>query len=151
MIVTEKQGNILEATELVIAHGVNCQGVMGSGAAKALYEKWPIVKEKYLKLCDAQLQVVGPEMLLGYTQYINVDDLRVVINCFTQENYGYDEKLYLSYDAIATCFIWIESFNLKEIAIPKIGCGLAGGNWEEVKEIINAKTPMTNVHVYLGI
>ena len=46
------KGDIRDTDCKVIAHGVNCQGVMGSGVAKALYEKWPEVKKSYLKYCN---------------------------------------------------------------------------------------------------
>lgn len=35
-------GNIFDATEDIICHQVNCQGVMGAGVAKALYQRWPL-------------------------------------------------------------------------------------------------------------
>ena len=40
-------GNILEATEDIICHQVNCQGVMGSGLAKQIRSKWPSVFADY--------------------------------------------------------------------------------------------------------
>jgi O-acetyl-ADP-ribose deacetylase (regulator of RNase III) len=33
----------------IIMHGVNCQRTMQSGIAKALYTKWPEVKEEYMR------------------------------------------------------------------------------------------------------
>jgi len=65
-----------------------------------------------------------------------------VLNCFTQQFYGYDGKQYVSYSAIKSVFNKILSYrHIKgPIAIPKIGCGLAGGEWERVSEIINKVT-----------
>ena len=50
-------------------------------------------------------------------------------------------KKYVSYDAIYEIFrILANDLSIKEVAIPKIGCGLAGGNWEIVSRIINDAT-----------
>ena len=41
------KGNLLDATEAIIAHQVNCQKKMNSGVAKAIREKYPIVFDIY--------------------------------------------------------------------------------------------------------
>lgn len=130
-MVIDIKGDLLETDCKVIAHGVNCQNAMGSGVAKLLFTKWPKVKEKYHQAYK------GLGMLwLGDIHYVEVEPGKHVINCYTQEHYGYDGKKYVSYDAIYDCFYTIARTE-NEIAIPRIGCGLAGGNWEVVKQIIN--------------
>ena len=47
MKIIYKKGNLLDAQTDVIAHQVNCQGVMGSGVAKQIKEKWPDVFKQY--------------------------------------------------------------------------------------------------------
>ena len=47
MIETRK-GNLLEQTKGVIIHGCNCQGVMSSGIALQIRNKWPGVFETYI-------------------------------------------------------------------------------------------------------
>lgn len=152
-MIKEIKGNILDTHCKLIAHGVNCQGVMGSGVAKALYEKWPEVKEDYLAYVNNYKTTA--DALLGRVVPIKTTDNKIVYNCFTQQNYGYDGKqVYLSYEALhevlLTLLICIENRNETEIAIPKIGCGLAGGNWEKVKELIETvfKDSGITVNVY---
>ena len=48
-MVTVVKGNLLNASEKIIAHQVNCQKKMNSGVAKAIREKWSDVFEKYQK------------------------------------------------------------------------------------------------------
>ena len=43
------KGDLLEANLDYYCHQVNCQGKMGSGIAKSIKEKWPIVYKEY---CD---------------------------------------------------------------------------------------------------
>ena len=149
MIVEEIQGNLLETTVGVIAHGVNCQNKMGSGVAKALYSKWPDVKAKYHRYCEYfSKSNVKPDKLLGKYVEVKIDSGPTVVNCFTQLYYGYDGRKYVSYDAIYDCFRNL-SMDYAEIAIPKIGCGLAGGDWEIVRAIINSATgEHCKVYVY---
>jgi O-acetyl-ADP-ribose deacetylase (regulator of RNase III) len=123
-----------------IAHGVNCQGKMASGVAKAIRDKWPEVYEDYMENFPHGR---ASHPLLGYasTTYIERDD-KWVTNCFTQEFYGRDGKRYANPEAIETSLRSmcknLENFTeVKTIAIPKIGCGLGGLSWEkEVKPII---------------
>lgn len=47
------KGDILQASEDIIGHQVNCQGVMGAGLAKQIRNKYPHVYDEYRKLCSS--------------------------------------------------------------------------------------------------
>lgn len=121
-------------TELMhIAHGVNCCNVMGSGVAKSIFTVFPKIKTEYHIFCKDQ----NPKDLLGKIQSVVCDD-KIIYNCFTQLNYGYDGRRYLNYSAISECFkLLIDSCKGNILAIPKIGSGLAGGDWKFVEQLIN--------------
>ncbi len=139
-MIKEIKGNILDTHCKLIAHGVNCQGVMGSGVAKALYEKYPIVKKEYLYFVNFKHKNLNPDELLGKVSFVDVTIEKTVVNCFTQQNFGTDGQIYLNFDALTTCLADVLCHagenNIKEIAIPRIGCGLAGGDWKKVKKAI---------------
>lgn len=144
-IVKYIKGDILDTHCKYIAHGVNCQGKMGSGVAKAIYTRYPLVKKEYLHSCPKP----KPE-LLGTFEIVVVDKnkRKYVFNCFTQENYGYDGKQYVSYGAIMSIFKELAGLQ-KSIAIPKIGCGLGGGDWDIVSTIIDECTKNgPDIYVY---
>mgnify|MGYP000047113629 CR=1 FL=1 len=153
MIVKYIKGSILDAKQKYIAHGVNAQNRMGSGVAKVLYEKYPDVKRLYHKDCRYRESKNCPShKYLGhwYFGYGNEDTGELIINIYTQEYYGYDSKKYVSYDAIYKAFNNLANQEwCKEIAIPKIGAGLAGGNWEVISQIIDDATgDDLDVYVY---
>lgn len=153
MIVKEITKSILDTDLNFIAHGVNCQGRMGSGVAKVLYEKYPQIKEQYLEYYDSGIHLAlnGTEDFLGSVQPVKVNDGKIIYNLFTQDNYGYDGKLYVDYNSIESCFKLLVEMcpEVNAIAIPKIGAGLAGGNWEIIKKIINETTGnKLDVYVY---
>lgn len=140
-------GNLLDAPVDYICHQVNCQGRMGSGIAKQIRERWPIVYEQYIAGFKAieeesinwedELDVSA--VLLGRLQQIKVNDTQTVINMFAQQYYGYDGKRYTSYDAFWACLGGIRDSVPKgsKIGFPaKIGCGLGGANWEVIFRMI---------------
>ena len=152
MIVKEIKGDLLDTHIKNIAQGVNCQGAMGSGVAKAIMTKYPDVRESYINFHKHILPTLinGTEDLLGVVQPVQVEDGKTVYNLFTQDDYGYDGKLYLDIQALYDCFTNLIKMGVKEIAIPRIGCGLAGGDWESVKTIINVAT-QDNLDVYVYV
>lgn len=154
-MIIEIKGNLLDTDCQVIAHGVNCQGAMGSGVAKALYTKWPKVKEKYYEFFMENNAGLDGENFLGEIDDIMVDNEtgKVVVNCFTQQYFGYNDNLYLDYGALENCMYQLFDtcvfYGVDEVAIPKIGCGLAGGDWTKVKEILDKSFPYNfKVKVY---
>ncbi len=51
------EGNIVNAKTDFIIHQVNCQGVMGSGVAKALRDYDEGIYQHYRKLCELQREL----------------------------------------------------------------------------------------------
>ena len=119
--------DITNETNGLILQGVNCKGVMGSGLAKAIRNKWPIVYTEYSKLTFNM-------SLLGTVQYVPISDKLVVANCFTQNSYGSDGKRYADLTSIRSCIenaFKYANYNDLVIKTPEIGCGLGGLSWDK--------------------
>lgn len=140
MITKYINASILTTELKYIAHGVNCQNKMGSGVAKVLYEAYPDIKIYYHSFNTA---INNPERLLGLASYAGSvyggEDRIVFFNLYTQFHYGYDGKRYVNYAAAVSCFksLLEQIPHGSKLAIPKIGCGLAGGNWNFMEQLIN--------------
>lgn len=134
------KGDLFSVTEGIIAHGCNCQGVMGSGVAKIVKEKYPKAFLEYAKLCS-RYNEYDSYTLLGTAQNVVVDYKYLVIyNLFTQNFYGTGDK-HVNYEAVYTSFSTMfakEEMNAYTINIPKIGAGLGGGDWKVIEAIINS-------------
>lgn len=85
------EGNIVNAKTDFIIHQVNCQGVMGSGVAKALRDYDEGIYIHYRKICE--FCKFKPESLLGTCDaYFLKDSGQIVLSLFAQDKYGYDGK-----------------------------------------------------------
>ena len=154
MIQTVK-GDIFESDVDIIVHQVNCQGVMGAGIAKQIREKFPNTYLCYHHLC----QNSDPMKLIGHNLYTpeNLGGKHIVIaNIFGQNGFGTNRQ-HTDYEALNSCFARLASAanNLKarglpnKIGIPyKIGCGLGGGDWSIVSEIISCHLSDLDVTIY---
>ena len=144
-MIKEVKGNILEATEDVICHQVNCMGIMGGGLALKIKNKYPEVYKEYKDFCKKSRQV------LGNVCPVICHDGKIIANLFGQYDYGRD-KQYTNYEALEeslqNLFFLIKPFK-STIAIPyKLGCGLAGGNWNIVYGIIEKVFEDYDVTIY---
>lgn len=142
-------GNILKSGADTICHQVNCQGVMGAGLAKQIREKYPIVFLKYKDFCNR----TDKSALLGLVQFCPVGNplrQRRVANLFSQKYYGRDDKCYTDYNALRSCLQKVNTMCVNErVAIPyKMGCGLAGGDWNIVEQIIRETLVDCEVEIY---
>lgn len=128
------KGDLLSVTEGIIVHGCNAQGVMGSGVALAVRQKYPKAYERYKE--ETQRGFLG----LGDVQLVEVKQNLCIANAITQEFYGREKKLYISYEAIRECFTTVfevaRGTKVSYVSIPKIGAGLGGGDWEVILGII---------------
>jgi hypothetical protein len=122
---------------------------MGSGVAKAIREKYPLVWEVYSS-------TVGPPYtqkdsgrdLLGKVIYVQVSPKLFIANIVGQQFFGRDQKRYTSYDALDIGFADIARVNKDEqlkIHHPLIGCGLGGGDWGVVSAILKHRLGSTTL------
>ena len=130
-------GNLLECEEIVIAHGCNCQGVMGSGVALAIRRKWPDIYEDYRKIFEDDLY--DPK-LGDCISDVTEDGTKVILNLLTQESFGTDRR-HVNYAAIVSSLVAYiddirEDIDSVTIAIPKIGAGLGGGDWNVIELLL---------------
>ena len=136
MLVYEK-GNLVTGNYSLFCHQVNCRGVMGSGVARQIKERYPeVFKEYYHNCCIANY-------LLGTILAVETNDNRMCINMYAQDGYG-RTGVHTDYEAFLKCLdqikLFLENNNVTDdckVAFPDhIGCGLGGGNWGIIENMI---------------
>ena len=133
--------DIFESGADVICHQVNCQGVMGSGVAKQVREKYPWVYGTYKSYCDGIKTRVSERptsFLLGVALPVFIDENTIIENLFGQDKYGYDGNCYTSYEKLKDALRIVKiRYSNKTIAIPYLmGCHRGGGDWNVVYKMI---------------
>lgn len=152
MIIPDK-GDLLYSDCDILLHQCNCQSTMGTGVAKQ-------IKDRYQAAWYADLEsTMTPEQKFGmYTSANAVNHLgrRIeIVNLYGQFNYGRNEKQTSEphlRSALLTYLADKQSMNQltgKKIGIPfGMGCGNAGGDWEEVMKILEEATKAFNISIY---
>lgn len=135
-------GSCLDSTAQVVAHQTNCKGVMGAGVALAIRKRYPEIMPEYTNAC----KVLGSK-ILGTCQILRTNDGRYIANLFGQNGFGYGgfgHGRNTDYRALKVALVSLVKHltinGISAVAMPyKLGCGLAGGDWEVVsKLLINA-------------
>lgn len=149
-----RTGNLLESDCDYICHQVNCQGVMGSGIAKQIRDKWPEVYKYYRDRYERTHGIISSRNFLGSIDIVPLyGSGKHVINIYSQDDYGCDGSRFTSYDAFTDALHEIKRrtpFRCT-IGFPKnIGCGLGGGNWRVIQALIEETfdSPYRDVYIY---
>lgn len=118
----------------LIVHGCNCFCTMGAGIAKGIKATFPAAYEADLRTSSGDRAKLGTCTAAQFDQ--NGSPL-IVVNAYTQFDYrGSGPKV--NYEALRSCFRWIKKhYSGKRIGFPKIGAGLAGGDWSKIAAIID--------------
>lgn len=139
-MIKQINGNIFDSKADVICHQVNVYGVMGAGIAAEVKQRYPQVDKEYRYKCSYAKDISD---LLGGVQFVETyyGSRQYISNCFSQCEVPDSNGVLTSYSAIAECFVCVKNWLIinkkKTVAIPyKIGCGIAGGDWNKVSEII---------------
>lgn len=121
----------------VVVHCANCFHVMGGGIAKSIREQWPQAYEADLQTQYGDIRKLGDFSVAKGTA--DSGKPFSIINLYGQYDFGADKQCYLHYGALSTALHKIANlYKGKTIGLPYgIGCGLAGGDWPTVNQIIN--------------
>lgn len=119
---------------MIIAHVCNDMGGFGAGFALAVARKWPQVAKDYRQLHREH------GLQLGLVQMVRVHQRIVVANMVAQHGYKRSpDGVPLDYDALRKCLEGVVKAAIRNdcsIHMPRIGAGLAGGDWFRIADII---------------
>jgi O-acetyl-ADP-ribose deacetylase (regulator of RNase III) len=131
----EIQGDVFKAKEQILIHGCNCHNAMGSGVAKTIRKIYPGAWLEDQKTLWGDKNKLGTFTSWSGKHYYYDQDI-TVINLYSQYKYGHTE-VYADYKAILDGLKQVEFvYRGASFAMPRIGAGLARGDWAKIKDII---------------
>ena len=148
-IVTTRIGDLIKLAQQgefdVIAHGCNCFCIMGKGIAKAIKTAFSAAYKADLATEKGERSKLGACSVGSCEVKGGTCD---VVNAYTQ--FHWRGRKAADYEAIRSCMAWIrQHYGGKRIGLPKIGAGLAGGDWDVIEQIIGEELGGEDVTVVL--
>jgi O-acetyl-ADP-ribose deacetylase (regulator of RNase III) len=127
------QGDILKADAEALVNTVNCVGVMGRGIALQFRKAFPENFKAYEFACKAHQVQPGKMFMYDLNRLYNP---RLIINFPTKRHWKNKSRIEDIKAGLGDLINVVRQQQIHSIAIPPLGCGLGGLNWEEVRPLI---------------
>jgi len=144
-MLVERRGNLLKDDAQALVNTVNTVGVMGKGLALQFKRAYPEMFIAYQAACrDGRIRP-------GSVFAVPVDDGRWVLNFPTKRHWKQRSRLEDITTGLNDLVRLTHELQLTSIAVPPLGCGNGGLDWQTVKPLIVEKlTPLgIPVHLYV--
>lgn len=141
-----KNGDILREDVEAIVNTVNCVGIMGRGLALQFKNKFPQNFKEYQLACTNKEVQLGKMFVHQTGQLINP---KYIINFPTKGHWKQNSKIEDISNGLDDLITIIEKYSIKSIAIPPLGSGLGGLDWNQVKKLIEEKLKNINCTIIL--
>ncbi|MGC1242316.1 MAG: macro domain-containing protein [Chryseosolibacter sp.] len=133
----------------IIVHVCNDIGAWGAGFVMALSARWKEPENEYRKWAAS-----GDHFQLGEVQLVQVAPAIWIANMIGQRGISRDSEGNppVRYDAIKKGLIKVSAFarNMKAtVHMPRIGCGLAGGTWEQIEPLLSHELTAAGVETFV--
>lgn len=141
-------GNLLEAPVEALVNTVNCVGYMGKGIALQFKQAFPANFRSYEAACRAGTMVPGQMLVHDYGLLIQP---RYIINFPTKRHWRGKSRMEDIDLGLTALVEEVRQRGIRSIAIPPLGCGLGGLDWDEVRPRITAAfatLPDVDAHLY---
>lgn len=136
-------GDLFDAVgHAALGHGVNCRGFMGAGIAPQFRTRWPAMFAEYQRACASGQLTLG-----GFMPWRDPESGQVIYNLATQDRPG----RYATLDAVQTSLtLMVQHAYWKQVprvAIPRLGAGIGGLAWHDVRAVVEAVAEPSPVEV----
>ena len=125
----------------ILVHVCNDVGKWGKGFVLAISRRWKLPELQFKAWFRGE---AGQPFALGEVQFVEVERASWVANVVGQRGLAtkHGGEPPLRYEAVRAGLAKVRAHALKEgasVHMPRIGCGLAGGRWEEIEPIIESE------------
>ena len=133
-------GNIFNSDADCIFNTVNCEGYMGKGIAYQFKHRFPENNKNYESICKEGM--LRPGMVLPFRE-----NGKTIINFPTKDKWRNPSQIQYVIDGLDAFVRVLPELNIKKVAIPPLGCGNGGLEWNEVKSLIEQKLRDCNIEI----
>ncbi len=141
------KGNILESPAQALVNTVNTVGIMGKGIALQFREAFPNNYKAYREACKNNEVRIGK--LFVYTDNNILAGEKIIINFPTKTDWRKSSEYEYIEKGLEHLVEIIAEYNIKSIAIPPLGAGNGGLEWEKVKKMIIEKLRNIDIEIYI--
>ena len=128
-------GDLLKADAHVLVNAVNCVGVMGGGLALAFKKSYPQMFRDYAHACRNGEVVAG-----GKPHTWPLDKTHYIYNFPTKDHWKDPSRIEWVSKGLVHLRDFCDNFDKTKkfaptVALPPLGCGLGGLDWDDVKPV----------------
>ena len=143
-----RQGNLLEADVEAVVNTVNTVGVMGKGIALMFKERYPENFRAYEAACKAGAIQLGRMFVTAAGE---LSGPRWIINFPTKQHWRHPSRPEWLAAGLEDLARVAREKGIRSLALPPLGCGNGGLDWQEVRPLIEAaaaKLPDVEIIAY---
>ena len=142
-----KKGNLLEEPAEALVNTVNTVGIMGKDIALMFKEQYPDNYSQYKKACKENSIQVGKMFVTTSNSMMNP---KWIINFPTKKHWRTHSQIQWIREGLKDLRNVLEQEGIKSVALPPLGSGNGGLDWEEVKaEIEFALSDIRNIEIII--
>jgi O-acetyl-ADP-ribose deacetylase (regulator of RNase III) len=134
-MIRKVRGNLLEADVQALVNSVNTVGVMGRGIALQFKRAFPENYKVYRQACQRKELRTGRVLTYDLNK---LENPRFIINFPTKEHWKGKSRMEYIEEGLKALVREIDRLGIQSIAIPALGSGLGGLNWNDVYQKIEA-------------
>lgn len=124
-------GDMFESGADILVNTVNCVGVMGKGVALEFKKRYPALFSAYKRYCSAKHLFPG-----GLFVWDCPEDGKTIVCLATKDHWRNPSEYEWIKKGLFLLKVFLEQHGKIKVAIPPLGCGCGGLNWEVVRGMI---------------
>ncbi|MCG1035512.1 type II toxin-antitoxin system antitoxin DNA ADP-ribosyl glycohydrolase DarG [Polaribacter sargassicola] len=140
------KGNLLNAKTEALVNTVNTVGVMGKGIALQFKNRFPYNYKVYREACKNKMFKTGQVLTVQDGDLLNQ---QYIVNFPTKAHWKSPSKIEYIQTGLVALKNEIAKLKIKSIAIPPLGCGNGGLNWDIVKEIMIKELESLDIEIII--
>jgi O-acetyl-ADP-ribose deacetylase (regulator of RNase III) len=135
-VIKYKHTNLLDSQAEALVNTVNLVGIMGKGIALQFKEMFPLNFKLYQKACKEGVTEIGKVFV---TETMLITGPKYVINFPTKTDWRAYTRIEYIEHGLDDLVKVIDELQIKSVAVPPLGCGNGGLDWQIVKPLMEKK------------